>query len=135
MATYRKLLKNRAGDTIIPVVDWLEDYSTSEVDTGRLWVDGKHIYKKSVSIGSMPNNTQVSKAHGISNFSQLIKAELRWKDTADNRWYYNARWDNTTTYVILDGVNATSVVISGKGTNWSTRTNNGYATIYYTKSS
>lgn len=46
MATYRKLLKNRKGDTIIPVVDVIGDYSTSEVNTGYTWVDGKPIYKR-----------------------------------------------------------------------------------------
>ena len=45
MATYRKLLKNRKGDTIIPIVG-LGEYSTTEVDTGKKWIDGKTVYRR-----------------------------------------------------------------------------------------
>lgn len=75
MATYRKLLKNRAGDTIIPVVDAMGDYSTSEIDTGYKWIDGKTIYKKTVDCGTLPNATVKDIAHNISNVSMIMKIE------------------------------------------------------------
>lgn len=43
MAVYNKLLKNKAGDTIIPVTQ--DVYSTSETVVG-VWTDGKPIYRK-----------------------------------------------------------------------------------------
>lgn len=49
MAVYKKLLKNRKGDTIIPVTDLDATYSTAEVDTGKLWIDGKKIYRRCFS--------------------------------------------------------------------------------------
>ena len=47
-------------------------FSTSEVDTGRKWVDGKAIYKKSISFGSLPNAATKSVAHGISGISYIV---------------------------------------------------------------
>lgn len=44
MATYKKLLKNRAGDTIIPVTD-RDVYSTTEQVIGE-WIDGKPLYRR-----------------------------------------------------------------------------------------
>lgn len=75
MAIYRKLLKNRAGDTIIPVVDAMGDYSTSEIDTGYKWINGKTIYKKTVDCGALPNTTTKNVAHNISNLDTIINIQ------------------------------------------------------------
>ena len=34
------------------------DYSMTEQNTGRLWIDGKVIYRKVVNLGSLPNATR-----------------------------------------------------------------------------
>ncbi|MGI5907556.1 MAG: siphovirus ReqiPepy6 Gp37-like family protein [Christensenellales bacterium] len=47
------------------------DYSTTEQNTGRLWIDGKTIYRKVVNLGSLTNATPKSVAHGISNISTV----------------------------------------------------------------
>lgn len=41
-------------------------YSTSEVNTGKTWIDGKDIYRKVIQL------TQQSQAHNISNLSQVV---------------------------------------------------------------
>lgn len=51
------------------------DYSTSEVDTKVKWIDGKTIYRKTVSCGTGPNNTSKSTPHGISNLKRVIRYE------------------------------------------------------------
>ena len=48
------------------------DYSTTEQNTGRLWIDGKTIYRKHVNLGSLTNTTPKSVAHGISNLSSVV---------------------------------------------------------------
>lgn len=48
------------------------DYSTTEQNTGRLWIDGKTIYRKHVNLGSLTNTTPKSVAHGISNLSTVV---------------------------------------------------------------
>ena len=74
MATYRKLLKNRNGDIIIPVVDTIGDYSTSEVDTGHTWIDGRKIYKKTLQCENVPIGEK-DYNHGVSNMGLVIKYE------------------------------------------------------------
>jgi len=62
MAVYKKLLKNRKGDTIIPVTDLAENYSLDEVNTGKKWVDGKPIYRKCYTgTINITANTRVNK--------------------------------------------------------------------------
>lgn len=48
------------------------DYSTTEQNTGRLWIDGKTIYRKHVNLGSLTNTTPKSVAHGISNLGTVV---------------------------------------------------------------
>ncbi|MDF9409360.1 siphovirus ReqiPepy6 Gp37-like family protein [Pelotomaculum isophthalicicum JI] len=48
------------------------DYSTTEQNTGRLWIDGKTIYRKHVNLGSLTNTTPKSVAHGITNLSTVV---------------------------------------------------------------
>lgn len=47
-------------------------YSTSEINTGATWIDGKPIYRKVVEIGVLPNATTKTVAHGISNLGRVI---------------------------------------------------------------
>lgn len=48
------------------------NYSTSEVDTGFTWVDGKTIYKKTINFGSLPNNTSKDVSLGITGLDSVI---------------------------------------------------------------
>ena len=48
------------------------DYSTTEIDTGKKWINNKPIYKKVVDIGNLPNATLKTVAHGISNIGLII---------------------------------------------------------------
>ena len=51
------------------------DYSTSEQDTGFTWIDGKHIYKKTVNFGALPNTSSKTVSTGITNLDYLIAFE------------------------------------------------------------
>lgn len=55
MATYRKILKDREGNTIIPFTNENKVYSENEIDTGNVWIDGKHIYRR-VWVGTITNS-------------------------------------------------------------------------------
>lgn len=59
-----------------------ESYSTSEVNTGATWVDGKTIYKKTINFGALPNNTSKSVAHGISSRDNFITISGFAKNTS-----------------------------------------------------
>lgn len=48
-------------------------YSTDEADTGVTWIDGNKIYRKVISVGTLPNNTTKSIATGISNLGIMLR--------------------------------------------------------------
>ena len=110
----------------------LSTYSTSEINTGKKWIDGKYIYKKTIAI-TFPNDTTTNIAHRISTINTLIDTECTWYDTSDARFFtVPFRYDSSTVYIKINA-NKTNIIIEGKGTNWSSRTSNGYVTLYYTK--
>lgn len=49
------------------------NYSTEEQITGRKDIDGKDIYAKSFTVASLPNTTEASFNHGITNIHRLVK--------------------------------------------------------------
>ena len=78
---------NNTSDTWVPVmrgttlqhrvinnyVNNSNAYSTSEIIIGT-WIDGKTIYRKVVSIGTLPGSSGAKNtAHGISDMGTLIK--------------------------------------------------------------
>lgn len=42
------------------------NYSTSEQDTGRKWINGGTVYQKTIAFGALPNTTTKTVAHGIT---------------------------------------------------------------------
>lgn len=105
-------------------------YSTEEKTIGT-WIDGKTLYRKVISVGSLPNNTTDLVAHGISNLYQIIKIEPKWYDTTDG-WFAANRIDSQTIKITFK-VTTNFIKIEAIGTNWSTRTNNCTVTLEYTK--
>ena len=105
----------------------LTNYSTSEIDTGAIWVDDSTIYKKTINFGALPNATTKSALHGISNLSRVVKIE---------GYAYDAQNVLFTQLGCSDMmVNATSTQVEVQTTtNWSDFTES-YITVYYTKSS
>ena len=106
------------------------DYSTSEVDTGSKWIDGTQIYKKTVNIGSLPNNTTKTVAHMVSNFGALIKLEGAFTNGTNSAPLpYPA---TTASKIVQVYTDATNITI---GTGEDRSSYSGYVTLYYTKSS
>lgn len=48
------------------------DYSTSEVETGKYWIDMKPVYRKVVNLGALPNGAVKDVAHDISNLDTIV---------------------------------------------------------------
>lgn len=137
MATYKKQLRDKDNNVIYPAqglgtitndnIDWTttaQSYSTTEVDTGATWVDGKHIYKKTVDFGPLPNNTGKSVAHGITGISRVVKIEAIMYQGA-NSW-------------VIPYTSVTSISVEGSNVVIYTNTNltgfSAFVTAYYTKS-
>ena len=49
-----------------------EAYSTSEALTNKVWINNKPIYRKTIYISALPNNTTGSYASGISNVDYVV---------------------------------------------------------------
>jgi hypothetical protein len=108
------------------------NYSTSEVDTKVKWIDNKTIYRKTINIGTLPNATTKTVAHGISNLGLVIKAEGFASESSGVRITFPfasvaaagdqvAMRFEATNVVIITGVDRSSF--------------SGYITLWYTKSS
>jgi hypothetical protein len=129
MVAFRKLLKDKRGNTIIPVLGSLGDYSTSETDTGCRWIDGRKIYKKTlecqnVIVGEKDYN------HGVSDMGLVIKYEgfckinntttLQVPTIATSTNNSVSVWTTTSTYIKVFSTIAMDMF---------------YCTIYYVKTS
>ena len=49
-----------------------QNYSVDETLTGGTWIDGESIYRKVIDCGELPNGTEKSVSHGITNLDTII---------------------------------------------------------------
>ena len=109
----------------------VSDYSTTEVNTGAKWVDGKIIYKKTYNFGALPDNTTKGLLAGITGLYRVIKME------GYAHGIYNGLIDST---FVLPNEGIRLQFVDGQievrtfTTDWSFLTEC-YITLYYTKSS
>lgn len=47
-------------------------YSTTEINTGKTWIDGKPIYRKVINCGALPNNRDKVINVNVSNINNVI---------------------------------------------------------------
>lgn len=52
----------------------MNTYSTTEKKIGT-WIDGKPLYRKVIDFGALPNASEKSVAHNISNIDKFVKIE------------------------------------------------------------
>jgi len=60
------------GSTVPDGYEEVDDYSTDEVVTGKLWINGKPIYRKVIYISALPNAAQQGYNTGISNVDFVL---------------------------------------------------------------
>ena len=121
------------GAVTAPKTNFGGDYSTSEVNTGFKWVDGRDIYKKTISFGALPNNTTKNVAHGITNLDLIISYDGMAKVTSSGNQiplpFVNNVLSTMPNYVYL-GFTLTDITI----TTGIDRTGlTAYLTLYYIK--
>lgn len=59
-------------EQVVTVRDVSKDLLTTEVDTGKNWINGKRIYRKVVNFGVLPNTTFKDVAHGIATIEMIM---------------------------------------------------------------
>lgn len=152
---YKKQLRDKDGNVVYPDVgldlddvvysddptEVVEDiidpssYSLDEKWTGGYWVDGKKIYKKTIYLGALPNNTTKTVSLGVDNVSYAIKIEGSAYRASDGAFFTIpnasalavansidvAYLNNTKEVQIRTGMDRTGCIA--------------YVTVYYTKTS
>lgn len=53
-------------------INSINDYSTSETNTGKKWIDGKPIYRKVITGTTSTKDAAFNVAHGISNYGIMM---------------------------------------------------------------
>lgn len=109
------------------------NYSTSEQNTGFTWIDGKTIYKKTIDCGTLPNNTEKTVPHGISNLGRVIKVEgYAYTGVTNVTFPLPFPWITSAgTVGLLIGATTINIATGFDRTGF-TET---YVTLYYTKTS
>lgn len=117
MNEIKSVVNNNAGETNTNATNItnLQTYSTSEVNTGKIWTDGKPIYRKVVT-GTLPGFTPSSGgtddgnvAHGISNFNEFIS--ISGKILYSNTWYAFPVLGSNQKMTAIRTVNSTNIVL------------------------
>ena len=47
-------------------------YSQNEIDTGKIWIDGKKIYRKVINCGVLPDNKEKNIPHNIKDYDTFL---------------------------------------------------------------
>ena len=106
-ADYGGYISLEQVESSVSVRNISDDYSTSEIDTGKNWIDGKRIYRKVIDTGAMPNATIKSVAHGITTIENLISVSCIAYDGSSYKVWPNAH--TTDIYNLYVLVNTTNV--------------------------
>lgn len=104
-------------------------YSTDEQIVGT-WIDGSTLYEKTVDIGSLPNTSEKSSAHNISNIDKVISV-VGYAINSSKANLPLPYSNPTSQYTISVNVNTTYIVVQ---TGSDRSSYSGYVTIRYTKS-
>lgn len=107
------------------------DYSTSEVNTGVKWIDGKDVYRKVIDLGALPNNTYKDVSSGLSNVTIISMQTIAVSNNGNAIPipYASTASNNIVEFFYVGENNAVRV---RTGTDRSTQ--HGYCILEYTKS-
>lgn len=121
-----------------------QNYSTSEIDTGTTWIDGKKIYKKTIDCGAPPAADQTKNIDiNVANFEKAIKIEGIMYDQYNEAFplpYCDSSFSNTNgNYEVAvyqtQGSLIWQIWISRGNANADLGITKIYVTLYYTKTS
>lgn len=119
-------LKTTDKTSVVNAINELKDgeiYSTSEVKTNKVWIDGKPIYRKMIQISVGTTEVSYSIANNISQ--AWIDMGSSWITWGGNRTYPLSRL--MAEYYITNDLKLALKSVSG--------TNTGYVAVEYTKTS
>lgn len=130
---YRMYMGTSGGPNGIWIRTNNNSYSTSETNTGGTWVDGKTIYKKTLSFNNTAIGNGTTLAHNISSISEIVKAEGHLN--ANGTYIGFPSTTNNSSNDLSFRVDTTQIQWFGNDS-WGAQTSRTiYITIWYTKTS
>ena len=123
-------LSENAQDNVINTLNEERSYSTEEVNTGKKWIDGKPIYRKVVDFGALPNASEKTVNHNISNIATVTKIAGH---TTNGISFYPLPYLNTDSAVSSIMVYMTTTIIAVRTGSDRTAFTNTKFTVEYTK--
>lgn len=109
------------------------NYSTTEVDTGFTWIDGRHIYKKTVNTGTLPNASTKNVPHAIGRLRRVL-ALTGWGFKATDNTHFQLPFVTLTAAGNIQTYVSGSSIVIATDSDRSSITES-YITLYYTKTS
>lgn len=106
-------------------------FSTEEVKTNDVWIDGKPIYRKVVNCGALPNSTTKEVSHGVSNID-VIMADSSHSYATDGSNFIPLPFVHPTSASSVK-VTVTRTIISIQPAQDRSNFKNSFVTILYTK--
>ncbi len=108
-----------------------EIYSTNEIKTNKVWIDGKPIYRKVINFGSLPNASSKEVNSNISDLDNIVK--LIGVATAQDKTTYCLPYVSTTSSNYFIDLTFTSSQTVRIRTLVDRSSMNAYVTLEYTK--
>ena len=105
-------------------------FSYEEVKTNDAWVDGKPIYRKTVQLGTLPNNGMKNVNHEILNIDTIM-IDTSHSFATDEVYYMPLPFVNTTATACIKVSTTKTVIAISTGEDRSDL--NGFVTLLYTK--
>ena len=131
--TLGKFTANQSTNTTINLGN--SSYSTSEVKTSETWINGKPIYKKTISTGALPQGGAITTID-ISSLSVDIIVDYRgvaWSSTLRNFRSLPFVGESMNNMVRVDVQGGTTLrILSTADSDWGNY-GNSYVTLWYTK--
>ena len=128
-------LHDANGEVIYPQTISDMDYSTSEQDTGCKWIDGKPIYKKTISTGALPQGGAIATTD-ISSLSVDVIVDYRGVACASSLKNFRTLpfvGESMNNMIRVDVQGSTTLrILSTADSDWGNY-DNSYVTLWYTK--
>lgn len=111
--------------------DMMQDvYSTEEVKTNKVWIDGKPIYRKTIYYNNPMSSGTNLISHNINNIGthKIVVNE----EYLIGIYSYGKTLESANTYIGTTNIDNTYVTVS-VGSNWNNTFSECYITLEYTK--
>lgn len=107
------------------------DYSTTEINTGQTWIDGKPIYRKIVEVKNLAIKDGTTYAHGIANVKEILPMSCGRMLYGNNTPFYTYPLVAHSGAILASTFNTTNIVWVGNDS-WG-KSHTHIFVIYYTK--